>query len=309
MNSLFLHVPENPEIRLDQFLSEKLKDVLSSARAGSNIPGGLASPLKDGTIHSGAESPGFIVLEEVSRRIDRITDPQQLQRDILALPGACRGTCAARNPSPSSSQRRGISSRITTRLQPIALFLALSSCCDFIWLSRNNIAEIIARALATKNEGQKSRIREILDQLRRKLPTFGPNAETFVQLYPIHPHLFNALFQIRTLMPEFSPLSFVQTAIGSALDRPAERLVCLDCLFDSIVPELRQRYRPLLTCYDEFRAKVIPQLKAQVQQKAEVLLKGIALSTIHETCCHRRSNLWPIPCCSTTNSISSPATA
>lgn len=282
LNSLFIQVPEDPEINVDRFLSEKLKDVIPSARAGSSMPDGFASRLRDATIQLSADGLGFIVLEDVSQRIDRITDPKQLQRDIwlyraLAEAFAQHGILAI-----FVAEERHLKPNNATPVADCPLS-GLSSCCDFIWLSRNNIAEIIARALATKNEGQKSRIREILDQLRRKLPTFGPNAETFVELYPIHPHLFNALFQLRTLMPQFSPLSFVQTAIESALDQPAERLVCLDCLFDYIVPELRQRYRPLLTCYDEFRAKVIPQLKAQVRQKAEVLLKGIAFSTICET--------------------------
>jgi hypothetical protein len=36
-----------------------------------------------------------------------------------------------------------------------------------------------------------------LDQLRQNLPSFEPKAEMFVELYPIHPYLFNALFQLR----------------------------------------------------------------------------------------------------------------
>ncbi len=275
LSSLFIQVPEDPEIRLERFLSENFGEILTSLRSG--VPDGFASRLKQAMIHLSEHGLGFIVLEDLSGRIDRTRDPQQLQRDIRLY-----------RRLAETLSKQGILVILVAEDRHLTpddgrLLSGLRSCCDFLWLSRNNIAQIIDRTVVLKTDEQKARIRDILARLRQKLSTFGPSAETFVELYPVHPHLFNALFQLRALVPQFSPLNFIQTAIASSLDQPAERLVSLDCLFDYILPELKQNNLPMLTYYDEFRSGIIPRMKNdRVRQKAEALLKAIALSTICE---------------------------
>jgi len=146
------------------------------------------------------------------------------------------------------------------------------------------IREILASVLATKDARQKAAIQGIFERLQRKLPSWRLSAESFVDLYPIHPDVFNALFQLGSILPGFSALRFAQEAIPASLERPEEQLVTLDHLFDSIRPELRKvkRFGPLLDSYECFRANVLPQFKPAVQPKVEALLKAIAFSTICE---------------------------
>jgi hypothetical protein len=144
------------------------------------------------------------------------------------------------------------------------------------------IREFLASVLAPKDVRQRAAIRHILERLRQKLPAFEPGTENFVDLYPIHPSVFNALFELRSLLPGFSALRFMQKAIPTVLDRPEDRLVTLDHLFDSILPELGKvaRVRPLLASYESFHANVLPLFKPGVQPKVEAILKAIAFSTI-----------------------------
>ncbi len=161
----------------------------------------------------------------------------------------------------------------------------LGTVCDFLRLGPDNIIEILSSTLAIKDAKQKEAIRGLLDLLRRRLPTFEPPTETFVDLYPVHPFLFSTLFQVSSILPGFSPLRFLQEKIPSALGWPEEQLVLADQLFDSLIPELRTRgrFRHLLASYESFRTSVLPRFKPAVQPRVEALLKVIALSTVCET--------------------------
>ncbi|HYK88312.1 MAG TPA: hypothetical protein VE398_06060, partial [Acidobacteriota bacterium] len=138
--------------------------------------------------------------------------------------------------------------------------------------------------LATRDSRQRERIREVLDRLQKKLPSFGPVTESSVDLYPIHPHVFNALFQLRSALPGFSPLRFLQEEIPLVLARPEEQLVTPDCLFDYITPRLRglERFSHLLAAYESFRTTVLPRFKSIVRDKVESLLKAIAFATVSD---------------------------
>ena len=146
------------------------------------------------------------------------------------------------------------------------------------------IREILASVLTTKNARQKASIKGIFERLQRKLPSWKPGAESFVELYPIHPDVFGALIQLRSILPGFSALRFAQEAISARLESPEVQLVTLDHLFDSVKPELRkvERFGPLLDSYERFHAKVLPQFKPAVRPRVEALLKAIAFSTICE---------------------------
>jgi hypothetical protein len=233
--------------------------------------------------HAG-HSLGMLVLDEISPRLERLPDHDRAQREatlvkIVMDAFSSKGVLvilvmAERHLTQDRETRGG-----TPALQ------SLSNFCDFIWLSRNNIVEIISTDVATKNDNQRAEIRDILNRLRQKLPFLGPKAESFIDLYPVHPPVFTALFHLRLIQPSFSPLGFVQAALQAHSTRPAERPITLDVLFDHLQSELRTReeHLPLLESYDEFDTKVIPLLNNNAQAKSRQLLKGIAFLTICES--------------------------
>ena len=231
-----------------------------------------------------SHSLGMLVLDEISPRFEHLPDPERTQREsnlikIVIDAFSSKGVLVILVMAEGHlTQAR------ETRIGTLAL-QSLTNSCDFVWLSRNNIVEIISADVAIKNDNQRAEIRNILNRLRQKLPFLGPKAESFIDLYPVHPPVFAALFHLRLIQPSFSPLEFVQTALEAHSTRPAESPITLDILFDHLQSELRTRdeHLPLLESYDEFEAKVIPQLDSNAQAKSRQLLKGIAFLTICES--------------------------
>jgi hypothetical protein len=282
--SCFLDIPADPSADLGQAL---LRQVLESSGQDPLVAAGGMASLTDFSKRLSDAAPlllsrnlAFIALEGLSQRIDGLASRESIEDEIrllrtLAEIAAESGTLVFFVADDRHLQSNGK----TSALPPLK---NLAQFCDLIWLSRGNIAEIVSTMLAPKNRAQRAEILRILESLRKKLPLFGHKDESFSDLYPIHPQVFNALFDLRAVLPGFSILEFAQAAIKASLDLPAERLVGSDELFDHVLPELRKRPRfvNLLRAYDELQRRALPHLNPRSRPRAACLLKGIALGSI-----------------------------
>jgi len=218
---------------------------------------------------SAASPPlGLLVLDDVARRFRRLGEHDQarLESDLIA---SLVRVCSEKGVLVILA---GDEAELRDRVP----------ACESIRLRRTNVAQIISGALASKDAQQRARILRILNALREKLPSLGPSLETMADLYPIHPFVFQALFEIRSRLPHFALLQFVQIAIKASRTRPADRLVAVDWLFDYIAPDLKEHgeYSARIQAYEELQRTAIPRLPQPIQARALELLKAIALFTI-----------------------------
>ncbi len=290
LNSLFVEISDDPSIDLGRYLEWKIgaeatPSPFETGEGKTEMSGEqFAIIVQRAASDYSARSLGILVLDDISRRLDRITEPSKLEKEfqtlkILMESFANRGVlvfmvmdeCHLKWESAMGIQ--------------MSILDSLGESCDFIWLSRNHIVEIIATALASKSDAQKLEIRGLLNRLRRKLPHLVAKAENFIDLYPIHPDVFYALFQLRSRLPRFSPLRFAQIAMEDVYRRPAENLVTLDYLFDHVHNDLKilTQFRSLLASYEHLKREVIPLLKPAVQLNGHLLLKVITLLTLCES--------------------------
>jgi hypothetical protein len=290
LSSLYLPVPDDPSQDLAAALLHAARNRGTPATDRQVRlmpcylqwePSDLAARLAKSAVTTLAQPLALVVLDNVSRRLRRIADPSQLQREygltdalvdslsekgILVVIVGEEGDLKREIPDTGGERKAG-----QNRL-----------AWEVVRLRRTNVAQVIAGALASKDTQQRARILKVLNGLREKLPSLGPSLETMADLYPIHPYVFQALFELRSVFPDFAVLQFVQIGIKASRTRPADRLVTIDWLLDYIVSDLQKReeYRPLVAAYEEFQRTVIPQLKPQIQQKALELLKAITLLAV-----------------------------
>lgn len=289
LKSLFISVPEDPSIDLGSHLVESLSgNSLIGKPRGSTPSGALAlgefsAQMARAAQELAGRSLGILAVEDLPHRLEGVAEKEWWDRQFVWLKALTeafseRGVLVLLILDDKHLKRERDSSGSPSPL------LDLTNSGDFIWLSRNNIAEIIASHVATKDDNQRSEIRGILNHLRQKLSHLTSRTETFTDIYPIHPNVFNATFHLRSILPAFSTIRFTQATIPKALSRPAEKLITLDSLFDYVLPDLRAReeYAPVLKSYDELVEKVVPELKSSVQDRARLLLKGIAFLTISD---------------------------
>jgi hypothetical protein len=283
LRSIFISVPSDPGIDLFGFLATAIKGNRVECDLGAMPPEKFATFAAASARALAAAETGFVILDDISPRMDRIADEKKLQgeRQAYTVLTEALARCGILpilviDESANDPKVGTTSGGTFTRV--------LGEFPDVFRLSQDNIREILSSALFTKDSRQKETIRGILERLRRKLPFFNPDPERFVDLYPIHPEVFDAMFQLPLIVRGFSPLRFLKDAVPLILYRPEDRLLSLDSLFEGIQPELEKhnRFIPLLSSCEAFRISVLPRFKPGVQTRVESLLKAIAFSTICE---------------------------
>ena len=284
-SSLYLDLPEDSSIDLLPFLLNALSgQALSRTEDPGSIacadPEEYAARLRKLAAVPSTPPLALIAIDSAGRRLMRVRDPHGRERERRILHALVKAYCeegvlvvlvgdeGELAPGAAAADAGIIPQGREHRWQVTQLRPA-------------NIAQVISSALASKDAHQRARIEKILGRLHEKLPSLGPSLEAMADLYPIHPFVFQELFELRSIFPDFNPLQFVQLAIKASRTLPADRLVTIDWLLDYILPDLEKRgeFGPLVASYEEFLQTVIPQLKPQIRQRAAELLKAIALMT------------------------------
>ncbi len=282
--STFFEVPPDPAVDLGHAILSEISEVVGqlapAAAEATPSAADFARALSDLAPFLLSKNLAFVALEGISARVDRISSRARLESEIQLLKTLAEVAAESGTLVFFVADDRHLQS--SERAPGAPPLKSLAQSCDLLWLSRGNIAEIVASAVAPKSKIQRSEILRLLSSLRNKLPLFGHKDENFSDLYPVHPQVFNGLFDLRSLWPKFSILGFVQSAIRASLDRPAEQIVALSTLFDLILPDLRadSRFASLLSSYDEFQTRVLPRMRGDIRPRAVALLKGITIGDV-----------------------------
>ncbi len=288
VRSLFIPVPASPHVDLGPFLCARLSaDGIPAGLSGGHARTAeeLAKSLETSLPRLAAGGVGMVVLENVSRRIRESRDASLLEHDRDLYRAVARAFTHSGillvTVVDESHIRLGPGSR--PRLS------SLRDVCDSLAVSRNNLLQVVA-ATALKDPAQRQSVRRMLDDARAKFPLFGPKAEEFVDLYPLHASVFDALFRLRAAVPGFSPLHAVRTALKRYLDSPPSAMITVDRFFDHIEPELRagEKSSGALAGLDEGMKHLVPRLSPALRPAAAAVLKAIALGSI---CSHRGTSV------------------
>ncbi len=284
--SLLFAVPADPSVELASFLIEKLgqstagQDVETFCRPDISQEEFTARMLVSGSELS-ASAVGMVILDDISPRLDRLTNTEGLEQEVRLYTTLMEVLSGSGILVLLVVEDRHLDAREGVFRQALALDV-LNKAAGRIRLSRKNASAVITRTFAAKGEAQKAALRDVLQVLRKRLPCLDVRTATFVDLYPIHPYVFAAMFEVPRILRGFSPLRFVREVIDDSLRRPVETPVTIDLLFDYILPQLQsiRDFNAVLASFHDARTKGIPCLKALGQDKAERMLKAITLWTL-----------------------------
>ncbi|MEP7076720.1 MAG: hypothetical protein ABI878_13015, partial [Acidobacteriota bacterium] len=125
-------------------------------------------------------------------------------------------------------------------------------------------------------------LHEIYESFKNALPGFKWSEQKFTALYPVHPVILEVTPFVRFYVQDFALLGFAADAGAKVLSRPANSLISLDEVFDSVEPQLRKvaDLAEAFTAYDKLNNEVVRKLPIVQRLHAKLILKALLLHSL-----------------------------
>lgn len=150
------------------------------------------------------------------------------------------------------------------------------------YLDQEHLYRIVDSHIFPKYRQMQPLLHDIYTNFREVLPHFRWSEQRFASLYPLHPVLLEIAPFVRLYEPEFALLGFASEAGAKILSRPANSLIALDEVFDSVeqsirkIEELNEAFRG----YDKISQAINTQIPVMQRLQAKLVLKALFLLSI-----------------------------
>ncbi len=150
------------------------------------------------------------------------------------------------------------------------------------YLDQEHLYRIVNSHIFPKHRQTTPLLHDIYTNFREILPSFRWSEQRFNSLYPLHPAILEIAPFVRLYVPEFALLGFAAEAGGKILGRPANSLIALDEVFDSVENALRKvvDLKEAFAAYDKINAEIIGQISVMQRLQAKLVLKGLFLLSL-----------------------------
>ena len=192
-----------------------------------------------------------------------------------------------------------IISEIAEAAQPLGIFVgaaldddisgadgpnsSISSSFAIDYLDQEHLYKIVEAHIFAKNSQQLPLLREIYEYYREVMPGFRWSEQRFTSLYPLHPATVEIAPLIRLYIQDFALLGFASEAGVKILGRPANSLIGLDEVYDSVETKLRavSELKDAFASFDDLEQSVISKLPVQQRLQAKLILKGLLILSLN----------------------------
>ena len=159
---------------------------------------------------------------------------------------------------------------------------SISGSFSINYLDQEHLYRIVDTHVFTKNSQQLPLLREIYAYYREMMPGFRWSEQRFTSLYPLHPATVEIAPLIRLYIHDFALLGFASEAGVKILGRPANSLIGLDEVFDSVETKLRAvgELKDVFESFDGIEHLVIAKLPVHLRLHAKLVLKGLLMLSL-----------------------------
>ncbi|MCY7348977.1 MAG: hypothetical protein LH614_22535 [Pyrinomonadaceae bacterium] len=150
------------------------------------------------------------------------------------------------------------------------------------YLDTEHLYRIVDTNIFPKHRQMSPLLHEIYLNFKEVMPYFRWSEQRFTSLYPLHPVILETAPFVRLYAPEFALLSFTSEAGDKIQGRPANSLIALDEVFDTVEASLRkvEDLREAVTTYDKINQQVVTQIPVMQRLQAKLILKGLFLLSL-----------------------------
>jgi hypothetical protein len=131
------------------------------------------------------------------------------------------------------------------------------------YLDTEHLYRIVDTHIFPKHRQMSALLHDIYLNFREVMPNFRWSEQRFTALYPLHPVILETAPFVRLYAPEFALLGFTSEAGVKIQGRPANSLIALDEVFDSVEASLRkvEDLSEAMTTYDKINQQVVTQFR------------------------------------------------
>jgi hypothetical protein len=160
---------------------------------------------------------------------------------------------------------------------------AIASSYTIDYLDQEHLYRIIETNLLPKHRHTQHLLHEIYAGFREVLPSFRWSEQRFSALYPLHPVILETAPFVRLYEKHFTILDFAAQTGGKVLGRPANSLIGLDEVFDSVEASLRKstELKDAFETYDKINAEVVAKIPIMQRLHAKLVLKGLLILSLN----------------------------
>ena len=150
------------------------------------------------------------------------------------------------------------------------------------YLDTEHLYRIVDTNIFPKHRQMSSLLHDIYVNFKEVMPDFRWSEQRFTSLYPLHPAILETAPIVRLYAPEFALLSFTAEAGDKIQGRPANSLIALDEVFDSVEASLRkvEELKDAIAAYDRINQQVVSQIPVMRRLQAKLILKGLFLLSL-----------------------------
>lgn len=150
------------------------------------------------------------------------------------------------------------------------------------YLDHEHLYKIIDANIFPKNNQKRPVITSIYENFRKALPSFRWSEQRMASVYPLHPVILEVAPFARLFIQDFALLAFASQSGARTINRPADSLIALDELFDSVEKSLRRStdLQDVFAAYDALNERVVSKVPVMERLRGKLVLKGLLMLSL-----------------------------
>jgi hypothetical protein len=159
---------------------------------------------------------------------------------------------------------------------------AITKSYSIDYLDQEHLNRIVDTHIFPKHRRTQAQISKAYHYFRSVIPGFRWSEQRFISLYPLHPSILEICPYIRLYSTHFALLGFASQAGMKILGRPANSLIALDEVFESVEHSLRKSpdLVEVFEIYDSIGEQVISKIPIMQRLQAKLILKALFILSL-----------------------------
>jgi hypothetical protein len=151
-------------------------------------------------------------------------------------------------------------------------------------ITSENIEDIIAKRIVSKNQNQIQELKKLFDGLKDRFDNIAVEEDRYIDLFPVHPYLIE-IFSKLTFFENRSILQFISYQIKKMMDQEFPAFITYDLIYDEMIEsELTVKnhpdVKPVVNIVDSLNNNIISRLDSKYRERAKRLVKSLAIKSL-----------------------------